>query len=481
MMKNRMARSASVMGGVGLMAMSLLIAPSVVNAAPTAAKPKPGAACKPLNAVSGTGSNALKCVRNSKSKKLVWTKTATKAAPFVAVAPYKAPAGEIEFWHWRAEDKAVFDLIISNFESDNPGVKVRQVIMPTGDYQATALAKIRTNPKAAVFTTFRGAQFAQFAPTGIMRDLTSEKFMKNVNPNGRIAGQFNGRQLGVPYHYLFNNPVYNTEIFAKEGIKLPTNFSGVLAMCKTLKSKGYVPMAWPGATRGQAGQILNSMMMNAFTSYDQMLKSVQAIENGTADLSSAWFQEMAGKYAQMRDAGCFPDNPTGVNEPAANNLFATGRAAILPTGTFSMGTIKNLNPAMSGKMALMSLVATDSKPKYVGIHNNTFNLSVNAQASSTDQAIERAFLSFLLNPEAASMYANGTSQHVNVLGATYVNVDLLNTSPFQSKATLLAPRFLFLNQGVRDILEDALIAVVGGKDIKSATEEASKNIKQRIS
>jgi raffinose/stachyose/melibiose transport system substrate-binding protein len=146
-----------------------------------------------------------------------------------------------------------------------------------------------------------------------------------------------------------------------------------------------------------------------------------------------------------------------------------------------MGTIKNLNPAMSGKMALMSLVATDSKPKYVGIHNNTFNLSVNAQASSTDQAIGRAFLSFLLNPEAASMYANGTSQHVNVLGATYVNVDLLNTSPFQSKATLLAPRFLFLNQGVRDILEDALIAVVGGKDIKSATEEASKNIKQRIS
>jgi raffinose/stachyose/melibiose transport system substrate-binding protein len=221
-------------------------------------------------------------------------------------------------------------------------------------------------------------------------------------------------------------------------------------------------------------------MMNSFSSYNEMLKAIQSIENGSADLSTPWFQEMANKYAQMRDAGCFPDNPTGVTDAAATNLFATGKAAILATGTFSMGAVKNLNPAMSGKMALMSLIATDAKPKYVGIHNNTFNLSVNAQSSATDQRIARAFLSFLLHPEAASMYANGTSQHVNVLGVTYVNVDLLNTSPFQSKATLLAPRFLFLNQGVRDLLEDALIGIVGGKDVKSATEEASRLIKQRI-
>lgn len=135
---------------------------------------------------------------------------------------------------------------------------------------------------------------------------------------------------------------------------------------------------------------------------------------------------------------------------------------------------------MTGKMQLLSLIATDEKPQYEGIQNNTFILSVNKNASSTDQKIARAFISFLFTGEIASIYANGTSQHVNVLNATYTNQDLINTSVWQSKKTLLAPRFLWLNQGVRDLMEDALIAIVGGKPIDATLEDYSKQIKQKL-
>ena len=469
-------RKARGIVGAGALAVALLVSPMSANAAPAA--PKAGAACVKANAVSGFGANALKCVANPKKgakNKLVW-QTSYRPVP-----AYKAPAGSIEFWHWRGEDKAIFDSIIAKFEAANPGVKITQVITNTADYQATSFAKIRRNSEAALFGTLRGPNFLQFAPTGLMADLSKEKFLSNVNPNGLLAGQFRGKQLAVSVQYLFNNPVYNTDIMAAAGItKLPTNFTGFLNMCKTLKSKGYVPMAWPGATLGQAGQILNSMMMNAFPSYDAIEKGVSQIETGVKDLNVAWFADMAGKYAQMRDAGCFPDTPTGVTEATANNLFATGKAAIMPTGTFSMGAIKAINPAMEGKMKLMSLIATDSKPQYEGIHNNTFNLSVNDNASDDDQKIAKAFISFFLQPAIAAEYANGTTQHVNVLGVTYTNKDLVNTSDFQKKKTLLAPRFLFTSQAIRDLLEQSLISIVGGKDVKTALTDSSKLIAEKI-
>lgn len=469
MLRNHRARSALALGGAALIAMSLTVAPAA-----TAAAPKAGAVCTKAGQTFGTGQAALRCQRDAKARGLRWVRS------FVPVPALSAPDGEIEFHHWRAEDKAVFDSIIGKFEAANPGTKITQVIVTSAQHEATIFAQLRRNNNAALFGTLRGANFLQVAPSGIMADLSNERFLRNVNPNGLLAGQWEGRQVGVPIQYLFNNPVYNTEIFRKENIKLPTRFSEVLTMCRTLKSRGYTPLAWPGAFRPQAGQILNSAMMNQFSSYGDIIRSVNQLETGVKDLTVPWFRDMANKYAQMRDAGCFPDNPTGVTEPSANNLFATEKAAILPTGTFSMGAIKAINPQMEGKMALMSLYFTDNRPMYEGIHNNTFILSVNENATDADQQIAKAFISFMLQPAIASEYANGTTQHVNVLGVTYTNRDLINTASFQQKRTLLAPRFLFRNLTLRNHLEDALIQIVGGKNVDEALRDQSALIAQAI-
>jgi raffinose/stachyose/melibiose transport system substrate-binding protein len=136
---------------------------------------------------------------------------------------------------------------------------------------------------------------------------------------------------------------------------------------------------------------------------------------------------------------------------------------------------------MEGNMELMSMVLTDGKVVAEGIMNNTYTLSVNKRSSARDQKIANAFLSYLLTGRVAQIYANETSQHVNVLDVEYTNVDLLNTSPFQGKNTMLAPRFLLLNAAVSDLTQQALIAIVGGKDPKDVLPDFSRQIKQRLS
>jgi raffinose/stachyose/melibiose transport system substrate-binding protein len=146
-----------------------------------------------------------------------------------------------------------------------------------------------------------------------------------------------------------------------------------------------------------------------------------------------------------------------------------------------MGSIKNLNPALAGKMQLMSMILTDGKVVAEGIMNNTFNLSVNAKSNPTDQRIAKSFLSYLATGPVAQIYANATTQHVNVLDVDYsANVDLLNTSAFQAKDTMLAPRFLILNTSVSDLTQDALIQIVGGKSPDDVLPDFSKQIKQKL-
>ena len=465
-------------GVVATVAAALVITPLAV--ANSAEVPTFGKKCTTQGVSTGTSSKSLICAESSNGK-LTWQRVrlaATRANPVGSSTP---PKGSIEFWHYRPEDKAHFELIISNYEAKYPGTKITQVIKTTTDYNATARVQILANPKAALFAAARGSIFNDFIKSGLPADLTNERFVKrNLVSKGLTAGVEKGRVLAVPYHYLFNNPVYNTELWAKEKWDIPKNLTGWVAWCKDAKAKGYVPLAWPGATRGQAAQISNSALMNSAGSYNEIAANLADLNSGKIDLTSPWFKGVADIYVKLRQAGCFPDNPTGVTEASALNLFATGKSPILPTGTFSMGAVKALNPALTGKMNLMSMVLTDGKVIAEGIMNNTFNLSVNAKSSSTNQKIALSFLSYLATGPVAAIYGNATTQHVNVLDVTYTNVDLLNTSAFQGKNTMLAPRFLILNTAVSDLTQDALIQIVGGKDRDDVLADFSKQIKQKL-
>jgi raffinose/stachyose/melibiose transport system substrate-binding protein len=442
-----------------------------------------GKACKDEGVSTGQKTTSLICTEGSNGK-LTWQRVrlgSTKANPVATSTP---PKGSIEFHHWRPEDKAVFQGIIDKYEAKYPGTKISQVIMTSVDYTNLAYAKISPNKKAAVFVTSRGGQFNQFYAGGLLADLSNQRFMKqNVISSALTPGTVGGKVYGLPYQSLFNNPLYNAELFAKQGWKVPTTWSQTLAFCKTAKAAGFIPFAWPGATRGNAGQIINSFLMNSAPDLATLEARILAVDTGKADLTAPWFVEIANKYKAMADAGCFPANPTGYNDTVAPADFASGKAAIYPTGTFGMSTVTKLNPAMSGKMKMMSLITTDSKPLYQGITNNTFILSVNAKSSSTDQKIAASFISFLAQAENAQAYAVGTSQHVSIINVDYAaNVDLLNTSDIMGKKLLLAPRFLFNNvNNVRNPLEDALIAITGGADVTKTLTDTSKIIKQGLS
>jgi raffinose/stachyose/melibiose transport system substrate-binding protein len=466
-------------GVVATVAAALVITPLAVanaNEVPTFGK-----RCTTEGVSTGQKTTSLICKERSDGK-LTWQRVflgATNARPVANLTP---PKGSIEFRHWRSEDKAAFDQIIRNYEAKYPGTKITQVITDSTNYQNFELSKVSVNPKAALVTIFRGQQFTDFSKANMMVDLSNQRFVRqNVIQSALAPGILDGKVYAVPFHSLFNNPIYNTEMFAKNGWKPPTNWAQLLDFCKTAKAKGVIPFAWPAATQGNAGQIMNAMMMNSDSSLAAIEKHVKDIQSGKELVTDAWFTGIAKKYAQMNTSGCFPNNVVAYTDVAAQADFAAGKAAIYPTGTFGMGAIKALNPAMTGKMGIFGMIVVDSKPVYEGITNNTFMLSINPKAKSTDQKIARSFMSYLLTAPVAELYAVLTSQHVSVINVDYSkNVDLLNTSAIMGKKLVLAPRFLFTNGGVATPVERALMAIGSGRDIESTLADAAKQIKTAL-
>jgi raffinose/stachyose/melibiose transport system substrate-binding protein len=458
-----------------------------VSASPafSAAAPKEGGACtkKQVNKTVGT----FQCKKEG--KKYLYREVQVTATTIAAVAAGGASnqgaaaddlkGTKITFFHWRAEDKEVLSGIINDFTKAT-GIEVEQSIKNSTDYQAQALQDILDGKPADVFTAFRGAQFFNMAKANggsVFADLSNQPFVKNYNPALIAPGNWEGKQLGLPYQLVFNMPVVNVDLLKSLGLTLPNNVNDLQRFCLAVKDKGITPIAWPGGVRGNAGQLsMNGMIMNNAPTDDAFAK----IDTGAAKATDFWMVKTIQQFKDVA-ADCFQDNALATKDDGALADFASGKALMLATGTFSMGPALRLNPAMNFGLYVPLTNPVGTTPKWEGIYNATYIVGVNArQKDEKKKAAAIKFVDWLSQAENAAKYANGTSQHSTVKGVVYTNKALKDTGVWADKKVFLAPRFQFLNLDVRNAVEDAFLAVAGGKDAKQAAEDAQKIIDQKL-
>lgn len=380
--------------------------------------------------------------------------------------------GEISFAHWRAEDQQVFEQLIAAFVAQHSGVSITQDIAPSNDYQSTALQRVRGGAVGDVFTAFRGAQFVDMVKAGIFSDLTGLPVVDRYSAALIEPGASDGKQYGLPYQLVFNMPVSNLDALEAAGVsEPPADWDGFLAMCEALRGAGFVPIAWPGGEPGNAGHLFNSMVMNNAPSPDMCTK----LETGEYSCTDDWFLKTLDQYAQLRPY--VQPNATGTAVEPAQQLFASGQAALLATGSFHIAAVRALGAQFP--VGLLSPITTSAgEARYEGIHNATFILGVNTASDVRPAAL--AFIEFLSDPVNAAVYANGTGQHLTVSGVAYDNPDLAATAGWLERRTLLAPRFQFTDLDIRNAVENACTQVIGGTDPRQAAEDAQRVVDQRI-
>ncbi len=396
---------------------------------------------------------------------------AAASGPALVPPPAVPAAGALSFAHWRGEDREVLDRIIAGFVAENPDASVRQDVSPSNDYQSTALLRIRRGGTGDVFTAFRGAQFVDMVDAGLYGDLSAQSFTDSYLPKLIRSGRDgNGNQLGLPYQYVFNMPLVNTDLLAAAGTGVPADWDGFLALCEALRGLGVAPIAWPGGEPANAGQLINSMVMNN-APFDDMFARIEA---GTAAVTDDWFLTTLRQYAQL--APFFQEGALGASSEPCQQVFATGGAAMLATGTFHLTAVRRLGAAFPIDLLAPITVGAEAA-RYQGVANATFLVGVSTASERQDAAV--AFVEYLSRPEVAAQYANGTVQHSTVAGVEYTDRDLLATSRWLDAEVLLAPRFQFENLDIRAAVENACVEVVRGVPVEQAAESAQTIVDQR--
>lgn len=382
-------------------------------------------------------------------------------------------SGEINFYHWRGEDREVIDQLIASFAEQYPDAAVAQTIDPSEQYQSTAAQKARDGTIGDALTALRGAQFDQFVEQGIFTDLTDSGLAANYNDSLIEAGAADGAQYGLPYQLVFNAPLINMDLAEQAGLsEPPRDWDSYLAALEAFRGLGVEPFVWPGNDPANGFQIINSLAMNLLPEEN----AFAGMETGDYQATDDWWIEALTRFQEL--SGYFQENFAGAGTDGLLALFAQGQAAILPTGSYQIGQVRDAGAQFPIDLAPVMTNPDGEQPTYEGIHNATFILGINTQAQNPDGA--RAWLEFLSLPENAAVYANGTAQHVTVADVQYDNPDLEALSPWAERNTLLAPRFQFLNLDIRSAVENSLVAVATGATPEQAAVDAQAIIDQEL-
>lgn len=378
----------------------------------------------------------------------------------------------ISFLHWRGEDTQAFQKIIDQFEAKNPNIKVDMQTLTSDQYQSTAQAKLTDGSVGDVFASFPGAQYAALSKAGLYTDLTNESFLKNYNADLIDVGAKDGKQWAVPYQLVYNQPIYNTEIFKKYNLTPPADWDGFLKLCATLKQNGIIPIAFAGADIGP-GQLMNTMVMNNEPSEDIFTK----VEAGQAKLTDEFWVKTLTQFKELNDNGYFQDNSLGTKDAAAGALFIQGKAAMLASGSYQLAQNAKQNPEL--KQALLAPITVSAdQAKYEGVHTSTFMLGVNSR--SKHQAEAKKFLEFLSQPDVASQYANETGQNVTLKDITYDSPELKIAGDWADKKTIFQPRFTILNSENQKAVTNSIQSVLGGATPEQAAQDAQAIVDQQI-
>ncbi|KQN72729.1 extracellular solute-binding protein [Devosia sp. Leaf64] len=344
-------------------------------------------------------------------------KTIVRAGTLLSALLVAAPAfaQDLTFWSWRQEDRAAYEQFIDTFEAENPGITVKFETFEATNYNtilSTALAG-GTGPDVMMVRAYGGLE--NVAVAGYLEELTTESVHALANfAEPALAAESvraDGKIYAVPFASQTQLVIYNSKIFADNGIEEPQTWDDLMAASQKLKDAGIIPFANGTATAWQNETVTfglgSSLMGKAF--YDELMA-------GTADFTDARFTSALASVNELAQ-DYFPDGFIGLDYPSAQQLFSSGMAAMFVGGSYELATFKAQNPDIEmGVFAAPGKTAEDAK--LVGLYFDG-GYAVNAASPNKEAAI--TFVNYLASPEFGQAFANTLNNISTIPGVTFDN------------------------------------------------------------
>lgn len=258
-------------------------------------------------------------------------------------APALAQAGEVTFWTWRQEDRAAYAELFAEFMKANPGITVKFESFAVEQYATVLSTALAAGKGGDVIHTRAYGGLEQFAKAGYLLALDNANVPELANLGDDAKASLTLRADGKVYSYAFASQTLglyvNNEVFKRAGVTAPTTWAELIAVSKTLKDKGVVPLANGMATAWMA-EVFTSVFTNPLVGPEFSADLL----SGKANFSDARYVGALTKLLELRDY--MPPGFTGIDYPTAQQLFLSGRAAMFAGGSFEIANFRKQNPKL---------------------------------------------------------------------------------------------------------------------------------------
>lgn len=317
----------------------------------------------------------------------------------------------ITYWNIGTEgaDKTTLEYAVNAFnENTESGYKVENVAIQNDNYKERLVVAMSSGECPDMYTSWSGGPMNEYIDSGFAQpvdDLYEEYGLNDIFMEAATAqASYNGHIYAVPtYNVSLAGVFYNTEIFDKYNLKVPTTLSELEAVCDTLVENGITPFALANAPKW-TGSMFYQCLVARYAGLDPF----QAAVDGSGSFEDECFQWAGEKIQEWVQKGYFPEGVNSLDEDAgqAKQLIYQETAAMMLTGSWYTGTFSTDSPEFYEKMDWFSFPTVDGSDADTSIQIGTIGdqfVSFNCE----DEKLEAAF-------ECASYYASDEAQKVMV-------------------------------------------------------------------
>ncbi|TDO51402.1 multiple sugar transport system substrate-binding protein [Kribbella sp. VKM Ac-2527] len=381
---------------------------------------------------------------------------------------------------WNYATTPEFKAIIEGFENANPDIDVEPVDILADDYSEKVTTMLAGGDSTDVLTMKNVIDYSRFGTRGQLVPLTDEaKKLDPAKQSGLDAYDLDGKYYALPYRQDFWVLYYNKTLLKQAGV--------AESKLQNLSWDGYATLA-KSLTKGDGANKVYGAHQHTWRSVVQATAAAQA----GGDLLGGdygFFKDQYRMTLDLQQGGTLMPWATASSQKITyDTMFATGKAALMPMGTWYASRL--LADTKSGKtkvewgMAPLPQRATDGKVTTFG---SPTAFAVNKNSKHTDAA--KKFVEWAASEAGATAVAKAgvtPSLQTQAILDTYfalpgVPNDAVAKSAFKPGEVVLEMPVGDKSSDVDQILvEEHELIMTGEKSLDDGLAEMSKRVKNEV-
>jgi raffinose/stachyose/melibiose transport system substrate-binding protein len=327
---------------------------------------------------------------------------------------------------WRTDDVEQMNNLLAAYKKIAPNVDIK--FQPTNppDYNATLRLQLdsHTGPDLMYARSYATGQ--ELFNAGYFADCTDiPGLMTNFTASNLAPWQMpDGRMFAVPFAAVSHAVYYNKDIFAKNGLSIPSTWEEFLTVCDKLQKAGVTPLA-----NGVADEwdILECFFLGMVPNFVGGASERVKYESGKKKLNDADF---VAAYQAMADVAKYcPKGFESVTYNDSQVLFNTQKAAMFVDGSWTAGVYKDA----TFQWGVFAIPAPKGRKTAICFHPD---MAITMNSATTHPEEAKAFLAWLCTKEGATT----ASKNLPVGYFPMINFEIKLDDPH-------ANEFLALNAG----------------------------------